>query len=158
MLLQVTGCRSMRFGVLHCSVWQCRRWLASFQFEERSKTLLLVYHFLQTQLVCFALLTDFKQILAAFEARGTAKPTTVVKLERSENGRVSIPLLVGGGTAAIFGFGIYYLFPLSMLSLNLELLVDLFVALLLGMLLVRFLFNSFFFIKRNNTKSNSILI
>ena len=78
--------------------------------------------------------------LAAFEARGTAKPTTNVKLERSEGGRLSIPLLVGGSTAAMFGFGIYYLFPLSMLSLNLELLVDLFVALLLGMLLVILLF------------------
>jgi antibiotic biosynthesis monooxygenase (ABM) superfamily enzyme len=35
----------------------------------------------------------------------------------------------------VFGFCIYYLLPLSLLSLNLELLVNLFVALLFGMLL-----------------------
>jgi hypothetical protein len=37
--------------------------------------------------------------------------------------------------ATVFGFAIYYLFPLSLLSLNVELLVDLFVAILCGMLL-----------------------
>lgn len=74
-------------------------------------------------------------VASAFEARGAAKAPSVITVERSESGAISAPLLVAGLFFAAFGFGIYYLLPLSLLSLNIELLVDLFVALLCGMLL-----------------------
>jgi ABC-type antimicrobial peptide transport system permease subunit len=76
-----------------------------------------------------------RSVASAFEARDSVKPPVVITIERSESGAISAPLLVGGLFCAAFGFGIYYLLPLSLLSLNIELLVDLFVALLCGMLL-----------------------
>lgn len=83
----------------------------------------------------------------------TIQKPTAVTITRSESQHLSMPLLVGGlyvilsfvfnfffkqkqiSVAAVFGFSIYYLFPLSLLSLNVELLVNLFVAILCGMLL-----------------------
>ena len=44
-------------------------------------------------------------------------------------------MLVAGILLAGFGFGIYYVMPLSLLSLNLALLLNLFVLQLVGMLL-----------------------
>jgi ABC-type antimicrobial peptide transport system permease subunit len=76
-----------------------------------------------------------RSVASAFEARGAPAPTTQVTIERSESAAVSAPLLVAGSLTAVFGFGIYYLLPLSLLSLDIELLVDLFVALLCGMML-----------------------
>eukprot|EP00007_Cunea_sp_BSH-02190019_P001337 CAMPEP_0174241540 /NCGR_PEP_ID=MMETSP0417-20130205/23696_1 /TAXON_ID=242541 /ORGANISM="Mayorella sp, Strain BSH-02190019" /LENGTH=1110 /DNA_ID=CAMNT_0015320789 /DNA_START=233 /DNA_END=3562 /DNA_ORIENTATION=- len=62
--------------------------------------------------------------------------TTAVEIviDRSENDSLpAIPLLIGS-SFVVFGFMIYYLLPLSLLSLNLTLLINMFVMLLILML------------------------
>ncbi|PRP86887.1 hypothetical protein PROFUN_03635 [Planoprotostelium fungivorum] len=57
-----------------------------------------------------------------------------ISIERSEFSAFSWPWAIVGGALTIFGVAIYYLLPYSLLSLNLQLLLNLFVVLLLGML------------------------
>ena len=58
-----------------------------------------------------------------------------VTIERSEDNRIPWTIIVIGGVMAGFGFLIYYLFPLALLSFNLTLLLYIFFGLILGMLL-----------------------
>lgn len=62
--------------------------------------------------------------------------TSAVKydIERAENAGVSWSIVAIGTSLSVFGFCIYYLIPLSLLSLNLSLFFNIFFAILLGML------------------------
>lgn len=66
------------------------------------------------------------------------------QLERGKSSHVSSSLLMLGSCMAVFGFGIYYVFPLSLLSMNLTLLLNMFFFLLLGMLFGLILLSSNF--------------
>jgi len=58
-----------------------------------------------------------------------------VSLERSEDASFSWSVVIIGGVMAIFGFGVYYVMPLSLLTMNFTLLLNLFFILLMSMLL-----------------------
>jgi ABC-type lipoprotein release transport system permease subunit len=57
-----------------------------------------------------------------------------VDLERSEDKSFSWSLLVIGISLSIFGFAVYYVMPLSLLTLNFTLLLNIFFFILMGML------------------------
>ncbi|GAM17947.1 hypothetical protein SAMD00019534_011220 [Acytostelium subglobosum LB1] len=58
-----------------------------------------------------------------------------ISIERSEDSSFSSSVAIVGFILAAFGFGIYYIFPLSLLSFNLALLLNMFFLLLIAMLL-----------------------
>jgi hypothetical protein len=58
-----------------------------------------------------------------------------ISISRSEGNTISGSLIVVGIGLAGFGFGVYYIFPLSLLSFNFALLLNMFFGLLLAMLL-----------------------
>jgi hypothetical protein len=76
-----------------------------------------------------------RSLHTSLDVRRQAAPAVRITIERSESGAISVPLLCAGVLLAGFGFGIYYVMPLSLLSFNLALLLNLFVLLLVGMLL-----------------------
>jgi ABC-type lipoprotein release transport system permease subunit len=76
-----------------------------------------------------------RSLTSSLDVRRQAAPAVQISIERSESGAISVPLLCAGVLLAGFGFGIYYVMPLSLLSFNLALLLNLFVLLLVGMLL-----------------------
>ena len=53
---------------------------------------------------------------------------------RSEGSTVSVPLLILGTSMTVFGFCLYYLFPLALLSFNIALLFYIFFGILMGLL------------------------
>jgi hypothetical protein len=53
----------------------------------------------------------------------------------TEDRKLSWSVLITGALFTIFGVGVYYLMPLSLLTFNLSLLLNMFVFLLIGMLL-----------------------
>ena len=55
-------------------------------------------------------------------------------IERAENAGVSWSVVAIGTTLSVFGFAIYYLIPLSLLSFNLTLFFNIFFAILVGLL------------------------
>jgi ABC-type antimicrobial peptide transport system permease subunit len=57
-----------------------------------------------------------------------------VNIERAEDSNISVPVIIIGIALTTFGFGIYYVFPLSLLSMNFGLLLNMFCFLLIGML------------------------
>ncbi|KAN0000827.1 hypothetical protein ACTFIZ_001280 [Dictyostelium cf. discoideum] len=58
-----------------------------------------------------------------------------ISIERSEDNSFSSSVALIGSLLSVFGFGIYYVFPLSLLSFNLTLLLNMFFMLLIAMLL-----------------------
>lgn len=76
-----------------------------------------------------------RSLTSSLDVRRQAAPAVRITIERSESGAISVPLLCAGVLLGGFGFGIYYVMPLSLLSFNLALLLNLFVLLLVGMLL-----------------------
>ncbi|EFA79184.1 DUF214 family protein [Heterostelium album PN500] len=58
-----------------------------------------------------------------------------ISIERSEDSSFSSSVAIIGLLLSAFGFGIYYIFPLSLLSFNLALLLNMFFLLLIAMLL-----------------------
>ncbi|EGC33767.1 hypothetical protein DICPUDRAFT_56279 [Dictyostelium purpureum] len=58
-----------------------------------------------------------------------------ISIERSEDNNFSSGVALIGLILSVFGFGIYYVFPLSLLSFNLTLLLNMFFMLLIAMLL-----------------------
>lgn len=70
----------------------------------------------------------------SLDTRHSKTVAVKVTVERSEDGAVSPAWLVLGLGLAVFGFLIYYLLPLSLLTFNLALFFNIFFALLLGML------------------------
>ena len=67
----------------------------------------------------------------------TRSKTNVIEYQietESDRAKISPVVLAVGGSLTVFGFCVYYLLPLAMLSFNLRLFFVLFVALLLGML------------------------
>ena len=64
----------------------------------------------------------------------SATEAVTFKYERAEDTTFSVPALVLGTAMAVFGFCIYYLFPLALLSFNIALLFYIFFGVLLGML------------------------
>lgn len=58
-----------------------------------------------------------------------------ISINRSESTSFSCTFILVGILLAGFGFGVYYIFPLALLSLDLNLLLNMFFFLLLGMLL-----------------------
>jgi hypothetical protein len=58
-----------------------------------------------------------------------------ITIHRSEPLSISPAILITGILAAIFGFFVYFLVPLSLLSFNFTLLLNIFFFLLLGMIL-----------------------
>ena len=73
-------------------------------------------------------------------ASNQASPVKVT-IERSSDGGVSFLLLFSGCFLFLFGFSIYYLIPLSLLSMQLNLLLNLFFAILILMLFGLVLFS-----------------
>lgn len=71
----------------------------------------------------------------SLDARRGKVQAVVVTVERSESGSFSWSLLVIGAMLSLFGFGVYYLFPLALITANITLLMNLFLGLLVGMLL-----------------------
>jgi len=72
------------------------------------------------------------------EAMNTSRAaTTAVKvdIERGDNKSVDWPLVLVAAALTIFGFCIYYLFPLALLSFDLALLLGIFMGVLMGMLI-----------------------
>lgn len=63
-----------------------------------------------------------------------AQKVVEVTVERSAGSSPPIAALIAGIVAVGFGFGIYYVLPLSLLSLNLRLFFNLFLAVLLGLM------------------------
>lgn len=57
-----------------------------------------------------------------------------VTIDRAEDNTFSTPVLIVGIALALFGFGVYYVFPLSLLAMNFALLLNMFFFLLIGML------------------------
>eukprot|EP00026_Physarum_polycephalum_P001697 Phypoly_transcript_01699.p1 GENE.Phypoly_transcript_01699~~Phypoly_transcript_01699.p1 ORF type:complete len:1053 (-),score=137.59 Phypoly_transcript_01699:52-3186(-) len=57
-----------------------------------------------------------------------------VTIDRAEDNTFSVPVLIIGFALATFGFGVYYVFPLSLLSMNFALLLNMFFFLLIAML------------------------
>lgn len=72
------------------------------------------------------------------EALDTNRPKANLisySIDRSDDGAIPWTILVIGSGMFIFGFAVYYLLPLSLISLNLSLLASVFVSMLLGMLI-----------------------
>ncbi|KNC50523.1 uncharacterized protein AMSG_00684 [Thecamonas trahens ATCC 50062] len=74
-------------------------------------------------------------LVAALQVSRSKQSAVKISLERNEDGKVSWALVVTGSTLAVFGFLVYYLLPLALLSFNLTLLLNIFFGLLIGMLL-----------------------
>ena len=66
--------------------------------------------------------------------RSKIQPVSV-SLERSEDSSFQWAVVMVGGAGALFGFLIYYVLPLALLTLNLSLLLNIFFVLILGMFL-----------------------
>ena len=79
-----------------------------------------------------ALGTSIREALDQDRPKATA---VEYKLQRSQDGRVSLPLVAFGLLMTVFGFCIYYLLPLALLSLNLSLFFNIFFWILVGLLL-----------------------
>lgn len=58
----------------------------------------------------------------------------IVSITQRQSGRVSGTAIVVAACAAVFGFGIYYLLPLALLSFNLSLILTFFLCVIIGML------------------------
>lgn len=93
--------------------------------------------------LCIPLLASVLPIRAALganlqDALDTRHSKTIgvkFSISRSEDAGMDGAWLATGAAAAIIGFAIYYLMPLALLSFDLALLINIFFALLLGMLL-----------------------
>eukprot|EP01117_Protostelium_nocturnum_P012849 TRINITY_DN475_c0_g3_i1.p1 TRINITY_DN475_c0_g3~~TRINITY_DN475_c0_g3_i1.p1 ORF type:complete len:1104 (-),score=297.84 TRINITY_DN475_c0_g3_i1:6-3317(-) len=70
----------------------------------------------------------------ALDKRRSQAKGVKINIERNKGGSISIPALIVGILMAGFGFTIYYVFPLSMLTLNLSILGDILFGLILGMI------------------------
>eukprot|EP01114_Cavostelium_apophysatum_P013966 TRINITY_DN3496_c0_g1_i1.p1 TRINITY_DN3496_c0_g1~~TRINITY_DN3496_c0_g1_i1.p1 ORF type:complete len:1078 (-),score=280.91 TRINITY_DN3496_c0_g1_i1:34-3267(-) len=74
-------------------------------------------------------------IIQALDRQRSKATSVKITIDRSEDKNAfSVPIFLTGLTFALFGFSIYYVFPLSLLSQNLSLLVYILVALLIGLL------------------------
>jgi ABC-type antimicrobial peptide transport system permease subunit len=71
----------------------------------------------------------------SIDTRRAKTSATELVIERSEGTRVPMPVLIVGVGLIVFGFMIYYLLPLALLSSNLTILLNMFFLLLLMMLL-----------------------
>ena len=71
----------------------------------------------------------------AVDSRRSKTKAVEVRISRSEDKGLSLPLLLVGLFLTIFGFSIYYIIPLSLLAEQLALLLNMFFALLIMMLL-----------------------
>lgn len=76
-----------------------------------------------------------KNLFESLDVRHSKTKAVEISLHRSEAGSFSWLWIITGTFFAGFGFGVYYVFPLSLLSFNLALLLNLFFFLLLGMIL-----------------------
>ena len=70
----------------------------------------------------------------SIDTRRSKTKVVTYQLERSKDESLPTSFLVFGASLLIFGFLIYYLLPLSLLSMNFSLLLEVFVGILLGML------------------------
>lgn len=70
----------------------------------------------------------------SLDTRRSKVQAVKIEVERSEQTKVSWTALAVGLFLAAFGFGVYYIFPVSLLSFNFELLLNLFFILILLML------------------------
>lgn len=83
----------------------------------------------------FPVVKAFGQSLVQALSVNQSKTSAVkVSIERSENGAFSWPMIVVGVCLAVFGFLIYYMLPLALISFNLSLLLYIFFGLLIGMI------------------------
>jgi hypothetical protein len=71
----------------------------------------------------------------SLDARRSKTAAYKISVERSEPMSISWAAVVTGTLLAVFGFGVYYIVPLALLSSNFGLLLNLFFFLLLGMIL-----------------------
>ncbi|EGG20920.1 DUF214 family protein [Cavenderia fasciculata] len=76
-----------------------------------------------------------KNLHDSLDSKHSKTMAVQISIERSEDNSFSTSVAVIGLILAVFGFGIYYIFPLSLLSFNLTLLLNMFFLLLISMLL-----------------------
>jgi hypothetical protein len=76
-----------------------------------------------------------RNLAEALDTRQSKTKTVQISIARSKDDTVSIPTIIMDVAFSAFGFAVYYLMPLSLLSFNLSLLLYLFVSFLLAMLL-----------------------
>eukprot|EP01116_Phalansterium_solitarium_P010119 TRINITY_DN2458_c0_g2_i3.p1 TRINITY_DN2458_c0_g2~~TRINITY_DN2458_c0_g2_i3.p1 ORF type:complete len:1000 (-),score=386.52 TRINITY_DN2458_c0_g2_i3:162-3161(-) len=76
-----------------------------------------------------------KSLHESLDVRRSKTKAVEISINRSEAGSVSVPLVLVGLLLSAFGFGVYLVFPMSLLTMNLALLLNMFFALLLAMLL-----------------------
>eukprot|EP01102_Stenamoeba_stenopodia_P012723 TRINITY_DN4044_c0_g3_i1.p1 TRINITY_DN4044_c0_g3~~TRINITY_DN4044_c0_g3_i1.p1 ORF type:complete len:1119 (+),score=191.24 TRINITY_DN4044_c0_g3_i1:127-3483(+) len=76
-----------------------------------------------------------RNVLDAIDTRRSKTTAVEIQIERSEDANTPLSLVAVGFCLTAFGFGIYYLIPLALLSENISLLVNVFFALLICMLL-----------------------
>eukprot|EP01132_Coremiostelium_polycephalum_P001224 gene1224-1547_t len=76
-----------------------------------------------------------KNLHDSLDAKHSKTSAVQISIERSEDNSFSSSVAIIGLLMASFGFGIYYIFPLSLLSFNLALMLNMFFMLLIAMLL-----------------------
>ncbi|KAF2072771.1 hypothetical protein CYY_005917 [Polysphondylium violaceum] len=76
-----------------------------------------------------------KNLQDSLDIKHSKTSAVQISIERSEDNSFSSNVAIIGLLLTMFGFGIYYVFPLSLLSFNLSLLLNMFFLLLIAMLL-----------------------
>ncbi|KAM9977270.1 hypothetical protein ACTFIR_011129 [Dictyostelium discoideum] len=76
-----------------------------------------------------------KNLHDSLDVKHSKTAAVQISIERSEDNSFSSSVALIGSLLSVFGFGIYYVFPLSLLSFNLTLLLNMFFMLLIAMLL-----------------------
>jgi hypothetical protein len=65
-----------------------------------------------------------KNLHDSLDANRSKTLAVQVSVERAEDNHISLSLVISGAALAIFGFGIYYIFPLALLAMNFALLLS----------------------------------
>lgn len=108
-------------------------WLVSLQALLISSALGIIIPILASILPARAALSA--NLHDSLDTRNSKTKAVKYSIERASDTKPSVSSLVVGSWMAIFGFGIYYFFPLGMLSMNATLLLYIFFGLLMSMLL-----------------------
>eukprot|EP00727_Mastigamoeba_balamuthi_P014759 m51a1_g9909 hypothetical protein (1044) ;mRNA; r:99120-103292 len=76
-----------------------------------------------------------KNLQESLDTRRSKTQAVKIEIERATHAGISWPLILIGILLSAFGFGVYYVFPISLLTFNFALLLNLFFVLLIAMLL-----------------------
>lgn len=107
--------------------------------KELTATSIIVATVLGLVIPMFAVILPIRIALAknlheTLDTKHSKTKAVKIELERSEDNGFNVAWFIIGAGLVIFGFLIYYLLPLALLSFNLTLFADIFFGLLLGML------------------------